>query len=70
MLTRTLGTGAQADNKGVRGKKKNKKTGRESERKREREDRSIIRGGEKADSKEMRGFGGLPPRAQYFGLHS
>lgn len=40
------------------------------ERKREREDRSIIRGGEKADSKEMRGFGGLPPRAQYFGLHS
>lgn len=67
MLTRTLGTGAQADNKGG-GKKK--KMGRETERKREREDRSIIRGGEKADSKEMRGFGGLPPRAQYFGLHS
>lgn len=49
---------------------KKKQGGGHTERKREREDRSIIHGGKKADCEEMLDFGSLPPRVQYFGLYS
>lgn len=40
----------------------------QQKRKREREDRSIIHGGKKADSKEMWGFGSLPLESNISGL--